>query len=296
MDRKEFAEKYKQEVVPINIQKQRQPRNMQNQIMYTAPIGTAHRAKQSKRKINLKLAALIMAAAIGVGGMALANNSKSDELTPVTITQMQERGLELGNTGLSEETAELLEQYNEYFEKFNSKNTHNLTDNFVINMIDDIEDLHFSVVKEKMGNLLGEDAKNITMYYGTDRGDGAKYATVIINENRYNQKIYNNISGVILGKEQIPDEVADVIRQLGKLSPIEKKLKADEITKVEAIEDLEKIYRKLELIATGTFKLNKKGEVIIKYPVIKEKAEADKISKNGVGRTDMIKDEGYGIE
>lgn len=271
MDREEFTKKIRREVEPIDMKKyqrqQKEEQLKQKEKRYTAQKGTATRAKKRKRKMKIKLAALIMAAAVGVGGISLANK-KMNEADTITITQMQEDGINPQSIGLSSETIALFKQYDEYFENFETGNISDLTDNDIISMISDIEGLHFSVVKEKMGSLIGEDSKNIKIHYGIEKADGQKYTTVVANEDTNNKEVYSDTSGALFGigrKNHIPDELTDVIWQLESLEKLETKLREDKITKVNAVKELQELYEDLEQVATGKFTQDEKGNISITH-------------------------------
>lgn len=266
MNREEFTKRYQYKPEPVDIRRyQGKYEKRTEMIKFTAPKGTAHRASKKKRKINVRFAALLMAAAVGLGGITVANTSKQVEEIPNTITQMQEEGINPESRGLSPETIELFEKYDAYFENFDSKKQNTLTDNDIINMIDEIKGMHFSTVKEKVGALIGEDAKNMTMYYGTD-SDGNRWVNIIANEDSYKRVSYSSENNFIFGignKNHIPSKLAEVIRQLSSLDNLEKRLLEDKISKINAIKELQKLYEELEDIATGEFIQDEKGNISI---------------------------------
>ena len=231
---------------------------------YTAKKGTARRAKERKKKTRLKLkvASLILAAGIGLGGITVTG-SLNKEPEP-TVTQMQEMGVSEENLGLEQDTLEMMERYDEYFADFNPK-TANLTDNDVIEMIEDIRTLNFNVIKDKMADLRGVEREDVKLYYSFDKGDGNYYAIVKINEDQYGKReAYNNDYGVLfgLGKEDtIPRKIVNLIVQTGSYESIVNDLKADHITKVNAIKELEKLYRKISDIAVKDFSMDDKGNI-----------------------------------
>lgn len=231
---------------------------------YTAKKGTARRAKERKKKTRLKLkvASLILAAGIGLGGITVTG-SLNKEPEP-TVTQMQEMGVSEENLGLEQDTLEMMERYDEYFADFNPK-TANLTDNDVIEMIEDIRTLNFNVIKDKMADLRGVEREDVKLYYSFDKGDGNYYAIVKINEDQYGKReTYNNDYGVLLGlgkEDTIPREIVNLIVQTGSYESIVNDLKADHITKVNAIKELEKLYRKISDIAVKDFSMDDKGNI-----------------------------------
>lgn len=274
--RREFAEQYRENVQPIDIRKYQREDQVRQQnkrtakqepSRYTAPKGTAHKAKKRKRKPNTKLAALILAAALGVGGISLINQHDVNQPQPVNMIEIQQDGVTSQSLGLSEATVELFEKYDEYFENFDKNNQYNLTDEQIISMINEIENMHFSTVKEKMGSLIGEEPKNIRMYYGVEKADGEDYTLIVINEDSYNREVYSSHSTwPFPNKNHIPSKLSEIILQLEDLKKLESDVRADKITKVNAVKKLENLYETLERVATGDFVKDEKGNIsIIQY-------------------------------
>lgn len=242
---------------------------------YTAPKGTARRAKERKKRNRLKLriASLLLAAGIGLGGLSIVGRL-NNEPEP-NITQMQEMGVSRDELNLENDTLEMMEKYDEYFESFNPK-TANLTDNDVIAMIEDIRMLNFNVIKDKMAELRGVTRDDVKLYYSFIKGDGEYHTSVRIHGGEYGkEEIYNNDYGILfgLGKEDtIPKEVSNLIVQLGRYDPIVSDLKADTVTKANAIKRLEKLYREISEIATKDFSMGDNGNIELKeYDVEKDK-------------------------
>lgn len=290
MDRREFAKQYRAEIEqPIDIRRYQQRRESQTRqtrgktvrqapTRYTALKGTMTRAKKRKRKPNTKLAALILSAAIGVGAIHAINTYDANQPQPVNMIEIQQEGINAQSLGLSAETVEKFEKYDEYFENFDPNDQYHLTDDQVIEMINEIYRMHFSVVEEKMGNLVGEDPNNIKMYYDVDRTDGP-YTSITINEGKYNRESYTSLGNFLLpDKNHIPEELSDIIWQLEDLEGLVSAVRTDKITKVNAVKELEKLYQELEQVATGEFVKDEKGNIsIIHYEdKQKEQAEEDK--------------------
>lgn len=272
----DFRERYKY-TLPNNPKIERQARYTPEK--YTAPRGTAEKKNKVKRRMNMRLAALILAGAIGIGGIGGAIYVKAKNSEPVTtITKLQESNIDLQSFGLSADTLEELQKYDKIFEEFDSKNAYDLTEGKVISMIGNIKDLHFSVVKEKIADLRNVKPTDVKMYYNTDKDNGAESATVIINEDLYNgREVYSYDTSTLGGLKKentIPNELADVILQLKELDKLEAEVEKDKISKVNAVKKLEKLYENLEQIAIGDFVIDEKGNIsIIQYENSKEQKE-----------------------
>lgn len=286
MDRREFAEQYRENVEPIDIRKYQQRkesrtrqtnRTKQPQTRYTASKGTMSRAKKRKRRPNTKLAALILSAAIGVGTIGVINYHDANQPEPTNMIEVQQAGENAQSLGLNEDTVALFEKYDEYFENFDEDAQYHLTDEQVIEMISEIRGMHFSVVKEKTGNLIGEEPKNIKMHYKVK--GGREYATIIANEDSYNEEFYSSENDwPFENKNHIPKELSDVIWQLDDLDDLDSNVRTDKITKVNAMKELEELYQSLEQVATGEFVKDEKGNISIIHYEDKqiEQAETDK--------------------
>lgn len=271
MNEKEFRERYKQNVRPINpgrYQESQQPRmyKAQEPIRYTASKGTASRAKKNRKNMKTRIAAMLLAATVGIGAISLANHNKVQN--SMSVAEMQQAGVSIESLGLEEETIAQFEKYDEYFAQFNQKQQYDLTDEQVLSMISEIRQMHFSVVKEKIGNMLGEKEENIKMYYNFDNSDGNKVAKIVVNEDVGDKITFKN--DMLSTSKKIPKELANTIWQLDSLDDISVKLKSDKLTKVNAIKEIKKIYESLEKIATGNFEIDKKQNISIDYDMNKQ--------------------------
>lgn len=229
--------------------------------------GNAKNDKKSVKKIkakpSLKVATLILAAGIGIGALyAVGGFDKEPENS---ITQMQEMGIDTNEMGLQDDTAEMMEKYDEYFENFEGK-TAELTEQGVIDMIKEIETLNFNVIKDKMADLRGVERDDVRLHYSFDKGNGVYSSAVIINEGEYDkEEIYNNRDYIFgIGKKNtIPSEISDLIVQIGEYEDITDDVKSDKITKANAVKGLKKLYEKISQVATKEFVMDDNGNVIL---------------------------------
>ena len=266
---KKFREKYKadidqnQQVREINNEYQVN-RNSSSERL-SAPKGTAHNAKQKtkNKNVRLKIASLILAAGIGVGALTAIGTFGREPHT--TITEMQEMGIDTNEMGLQDDTAEMMEKYDKYFENFEGK-TAELTEQGVIDMIKEIETLNFNVIKDKMADLRGVERDDVRLHYSFDKGNGVYSSAVIINEGEYDkEEIYNNRDYIFgIGKKNtIPSEISDLIVQIGEYEDITDDVKSDKITKANAVKGLKKLYEKISQVATKEFVMDDNGNVIL---------------------------------
>lgn len=228
---------------------------------YTAQKGIAHRAKSRRKnkKLNLKLASLLLAASIGIGGLTIAGRHGEQELN---VTEIQKMGVTADELGINSDTISMMEKYDEYFENFNPKSA-NLTENEVISMIEDIRTLNTNVVREKMADLRGVSRESVTLSHFFDRGSEKYYTAVLIDGER---ERYDNNYGVMgLGNENtIPEELSYLVQQIDSYETLINDVHTDNITKANAVKKLEKLYDEVSKVATKNFTMDAKGNVELK--------------------------------
>lgn len=228
---------------------------------YTAQKGTANRvkARRKNKKLNLKLASLLLAASIGIGGLTIAGRHGEQELN---VTEIQRMGISADELGINADTLSMMEKYDEYFENFDPKSA-NLSENEVISMIEDIRALNSNVVREKMADLRGVSRENVTLSHFFDRGSEKYYTAVLIDGER---ERYDNNYGVMgLGNENtIPAELSNLVQQIDSYETLIDDVHTDSITKANAVKKLEKLYNEVSKVATKDFAIDAKGNVELK--------------------------------
>ena len=228
---------------------------------YTAQKGTANRAKarRKNKKLNLKLASLLLAASIGIGGLTIAGRHGEQELN---VTEIQRMGISADELGINADTLSMMEKYDEYFENFDPKSA-NLSENEVISMIEDIRALNSNVVREKMADLRGVSRENVTLSHFFHRGPEKYYTAVLIDGER---ERYDNNYGVMgLGNENtIPAELSNLVQQIDSYETLIDDVHTDSITKANAVKKLEKLYNEVSKVATKDFAIDAKGNVELK--------------------------------
>lgn len=227
---------------------------------YTAKKGTAHskaNTKKKKRKMRLRIASLILAAGIGVGGLSYAGSIIKESQT-ASLVQMQENGISAKELGLEDTTASMLIHYDKYFS--NSEEKLDMTDNDVIKIIDDISYLNNAVLKEKLSKTMGVGKDNISLGEDFEISDGKEYSVIRVTPKYGNDEIYTSLSALpfaIGEKRNIPKDISELIFQRNEYSKLENDLKSDSITKNRAMEELSKLYKKIQNIATKKIYLDK---------------------------------------
>ena len=223
---------------------------------YTAQKGTAHRAKSRRKnkKLNLKLASLLLAASIGIGGLTIAGRHGEQELN---VTEIQKMGVTADELGINSDTISMMEKYDEYFENFDPKSA-NLTENEVSSMIEEIRTLNANVVREKMADLRGVSRESVTLSHFFDRGSEKYYTAVLIDGER---ERYDNNYGIIGNDHTIPEELSHLIKQIDSYQTMIDEVQTDKITKVNAVKELKKLYEEVSKIAGKDFSMDAKGNV-----------------------------------
>ena len=175
---------------------------------YTAQRGTAHRAqaRRKNKKLNLKLASLILATSIGIGGLTLANKNKE---VP-SITDLSQMGITHQDLDLTEDTITMMERYDDFFENFDAK-TANLSETEVIKMIEELQGINENVVREKMADLRGVEKVEVTLSPFFDRASEKYYTAVLIDGGK---ERYDNNYGIIGNDHTIPEELSHLIKQI----------------------------------------------------------------------------------
>lgn len=273
MEREEFLNQYKRKVVPVvPIEEDRRFNEKMgiNQERYSAPKGTMSKAKARRRVVRTRIASLILSAAIGAGGLtAVGHRLVGDKDKQIQSTEMSAMKL-----GMGEETLSQLEKYNEYFENLD-KNTL-FSEEEVFKIIQEIENLNYDVIKEKMGYLLNEDKSDIELYYRFEKADGTTYTAITVNkDDPTKRKIFSNDRILALpDKNTIPKDIENGIKQIEEYDNIRNDLISDKISKVNSVRKLKKLYKNIENIASGELLRDEKGNItFVKFDTSKQRGE-----------------------
>lgn len=249
---------------------------------YTAQRGSASRAKEKSKKrvkkMKLRIASLLLAAGIGIGGISVIGSLRKEPEN--TITQLQEKGIDINQIGLESDTLQMMKKYDEYFAKFDQDKGQNLTDNDVIGMIDEIRVLNENAIGDKIGSLRGVEREDVKINSRFDNADGTTHTSVKINEDEHGkEESYYNVNDLLfeIGKKNsIPDEVAQLIVQLDEYEDLIMDLKNDKITKVNAVKKIEELYKNISKVVTKEFNIDEKGNITTKEYNSKENQKENK--------------------
>lgn len=244
---------------------------------YNVVRGSARRAKRAqdkaKREARARLqrlgagvAALLLAAGIGMGGLAVKGSLEADP--KVTVTELQENGISASKLGLDNSTFESMQKYDEYFENFDPNNL-NLSENEILNMVDEIGQLNYDVMREKVANLYGVDASKVD-YRVRDMGqDGPQYAISVEKADGETVNYANDIFPLDL---KMPSNLELLAIHDDTCYRLKDELKEDKISKVNAVKTLKRYYRDASKVATSELSLDEKGNIEMKeYEEVKDK-------------------------
>ena len=226
--------------------------------------GKAKRLSRKKlaNRIKLGAAAALLAAGIGVGAMTVRGWINEDP--EPTITQIQENGVDLNELDLADDTINSMKKYDQYFEEWNNGeiNEATLTNQEIADMLEEIKDVNFNVIKDKVASLSDVERKDVTLAYRGEE-DGV-ITTISVKENDYgNKKVYSNAGNLFRANENTinSNEISDLILQLEEFDNLSEKLKDNDVSKVNAIKKLEQLYQQITKVAEQELVMDEKGNL-----------------------------------
>ena len=244
---------------------------------------TGEAVKKSRRRgFKKKVAALIAAGTIlgCVGGYYVIQNINEVEIEATS-----------SEDALSEETEDMLEKYTEIFEEVDN-GTYDYSDmsaDKLQEMVDEVESLYFSVIKEKMSSLTEIDKSDFTLRYYDNDDSGTIVTRVIAYEGEYNEESWYNDGRIIhFGKQSntISDDISDAIYEIAVFdnirSKIEEEIKNGEISFVEILKELEESYYYFDSkIVTSDFIMDENGNITLDE-IEQEQTQSQQIARNDV--------------
>lgn len=245
----------------------------------TAKKGTAKKYKINKKRLTATILVTVMTlmTAGKVAGTFIDNRS-IEENEVHSIEQMEQLGIGTQNLGMSQETIDELTQYEEYFNNLSEEELYNLTEEDITDMIKEIRQLHFSVVKEKMATVTQTKSSDIELSSSFEKNDGRHTVMITTQDENYQKEQYTNVDKLIgENKNYIPEELANAVVQIGELDYLQTSLKEDKISKINAVKELKGDYKELLTLATGELIKDEKGNIaVVHYDKSKDKQQAEK--------------------
>lgn len=223
---------------------------------YITRKGTARRIhSKNNKRMKLRVAALIMAAGLGIGGIGISyvGSIKSPDKT---VTDLREEGMDLTKLGLSQQTIQQMEVYDRYFESIDLDNL-NVTDDQLLAILRGVEGVNEDIIKEKIAKLKGVDKLDVNLNVLFD--EGKYYGKVDIeNDESY---FGNAISFLGLGKKNsLSKEISDAIVAYSQ-NTIAEDLISDDISKVNGVKKIRKLYENATKLAIKQFTIDKQGNI-----------------------------------
>lgn len=229
---------------------------------YITQRGTVERMSSKKKKrVKLRVAALILAAGIGIkgvgelaeAGIAYVGSIKSPDKT---VTDLREEGMDLTKLGLSQETIQQMEVYDRYFESIDLDNL-NVTDDQLLAILRGVEAVNENIIKEKIAKLKGVNKFDMSLDVLFD--EGKYYGKVDIE----NDAIYTGNASSFLGlgkKNSLSKEISDAIVDYSQ-NTIAEDLISDDISKVNGVKKIRKLYENATKLAIKQFTIDKQGNI-----------------------------------
>lgn len=248
--------------------------------IYRGPKLTKEKIKKikSRRRLTvLGIGALLLTSMVGMTGINVIG-ALEDRPIKNTITQMQEKGLDVSSLGLSEDTIQNMQVYDRYFDNIDYDNIYN-TDDEIIKVIEGAKEISENVIKDKMVKLSGEDRDSISLCArseGLGSSGPIEYGEIVINGGTSEEHKYRGV-GTLTGigqEDHITSDISDYILQLSDFDGLIVKLKDDRITKVNAIKELKKMYKEACKMASKQFTMDEKGNIETKE--IKQQAKNER--------------------
>ena len=229
--------------------------------------------RNMKRNIRLKVATAILAAGIGMTSISISgcvnqrNDASKEYQIENSITHMQNDGVNLFDLGLENDTIQTMKKYDEYFENFNPKDVTESKDD-IMEMLSEIKTLNFNVIKDKIAEKNGVERKDVTLHYRFEKGDGQYLTSISIKEGKYDEKTFSSANALPfgIGKENnIPQELSDLIAQIEEYNILYDDIKANDISNVNAIKKLNRMYENISDVATSELTIDEKGNISLEH-------------------------------
>ena len=188
------------------------------------------------------------------GGVNKYNDSENN----ITITEVLNDGNDTNNLGLSSTTISTMKKYDKIFENFENGNYtySDISEKIIKEMGNEIEELYFSVIKEKMSSVTGIDKDDFKL---RPRDPSIDSPTCInaYEDDTFNKKTWNerNIFDIFDNTNIIPDKLANAIEKIEEIKKLNSNLEEDiangTISSYEKyFKKLQKYYNYIEKIAT----------------------------------------------
>ena len=217
--------------------------------------------KGSRKALNLLLVGFI-GAAIAVGAYGIAsNNSKATETQDrVALEQVIGNQDELARLGISNETAEEIQNL---YSELNSGDLENLSEEEVLSLGSRVEDVQLDTMKEKIANEMGVPVESVELRVSYSTSESPK-ASVIIDGKGYNEGDFLDHN------DNISSEMADYIKEIAGTQNTNSGLEEGSITKQDALEQYRGAMESVRDVSTKEFSIDENGNMSLSQVSIED--------------------------
>lgn len=217
--------------------------------------------KGSRKALNLLLVGFI-GAAIAVGAYGIAsNNSKATETQDrVALEQVIGNQDELARLGISNETAEEIQNL---YSELNSGDLENLSEEEVLSLGSRVEDVQLDTMKEKIANEMGVPVESVELRVSYSTSESPK-ASVIIDGKGYNEGDFLDYN------DNISSEMADYIKEIAGTQNTNSSLEEGSITKQDALEQYRGAMESVRDVSTKEFSIDENGNMSLSQVSIED--------------------------
>jgi len=218
--------------------------------------------KKQSRFPKRRLLAIALAATIVFG--TAVHNLSDDTPKEASTVAMEDAGITANELGLTPELVDELKELEAFFNNFDPETTF-ITEEEVVQRINQVDSLKDRVISSKLGNLYGVPAEEVGKgFYGHDSG-----GSLVCNIKVGDDIVLSNSLLPIFKREDISADLIELYGQFEKIESLSDKVLEDRITKSKAIKKLgEDFFEDLEIVANATFIKDKHNNLTVVYEEI----------------------------
>ena len=217
----------------------------------------ARRARRMKGFLSFAMLTAGWVTAIAAIGPDLYRK-RVQENQPISLQQALQNGQTVENLGISQETADAIINLEETIKD------ENLSREELENLAGPLEATQFKVIKEKAGDLLGENPENIEVWTHSAHGNSPESQELKI-DGKDGTEVYTR-SDINIGRNIMSQKIADYIYDIGDTQSLDTASKTDK----ELIELYEEKIAGTSQFAAGEMKLEKRNHIVLEQTTQKD--------------------------
>ncbi len=217
----------------------------------TPKIKRPNQNKKRKKFIPVKIGALMLATIAGISGITYGFAKSIIPEEKRTLNEAIASGKTLETLGINEDIQGKLANLQE---KMISKN---LTNEEIIQMAPQINDLCFDISTTKLSNVLGVRQENIS--FEENNEDGVNKPRIKVNTG-YSKEIYNEQN--IFNKNTFPKEISNEIKDMKTIQKIIQEVQNGNFNRDDVLDKYATILRDTENLAAAAFK-KEGGNIVV---------------------------------